>query len=74
MYSIIVSNNMSPIIINNIFASKATPYNLCNAVSFRIEKVYSVYNDTESLSHLGLKIWSLVAQEIRQSVSLSDFK
>ena len=65
---------MSPITINNIFALKSTPYNLRNPVSFKVGKVYLVYSDTESLSHLGPKIWSLVPQEIRHSVSLSDFK
>ena len=60
-----VSNNMSPTILNNIFASRATPYNLHNSVSFKIQNVYSVYNDTETLSHLGPTIWSLVPPEIR---------
>ena len=61
-----VSNNMSPTILNDILASKATPYNL--------RKVYLVYSGTETLPHLGPTIWSLVPQEIRQSVSLVDFK
>ena len=39
-----------------------------------MRKVYLVYNGTETLSRLGPKIWSLVPQEIRQFVSLGDFK
>ena len=31
-----VSNNISPTILNNIFESRATPYNLRNPVSFKI--------------------------------------
>ena len=69
-----VSNNVSPTILNDIFASRATHYNLRNPVNFKIRKVYSVYNGTETPFHLGAKIWSLVPQEIRQSVSLGDFK
>ena len=69
-----ISNNMSSAILNDIFASKASPYNLCNPVSLKIRKVYSVYNGTKTLSHIEPKIWSLVPQEIRQSVSLGDFK
>ena len=68
-----VSNNMSPAILNDIFVSRATPYNLRNPVSFKMRKVYSVYNGTEILSHLREKIWSIVPQETRQSVSLGDF-
>ena len=68
------SNTMYPTILNDIFASRATPYNLRDLVSFKMEKVCLVYNSTETLSHLGRKTWSLVPQEIRQSVSLGDFK
>ena len=39
---------------------------------FQMRKTHSVYNGTETLSRLGPKIWSLVTQEIRQSVSLDD--
>ena len=49
------SNNMSATILRNIFASIATPYNLRNPVSFKIPKVHSVYNNNETLSHLGPK-------------------
>ena len=69
-----VSNNISPTILNDILASKATPYNLRNPVSFKMRKVYLVYSGTETLPHLGPTIWSLVPQEIRHSVSLVDFK
>ena len=69
-----VSNNMSPAILNDIFAPKATPYNLRNPVSFKMQKVHLFYNITETLSHLGPKIWSLGLHEVRQSISLCDFK
>ena len=72
-----ISNNMSTTILNNIFAPRAIPYNLGTPVSFKIKKnpkVHSVYNSTKSMTHLGPKIWSLVPHEIRQSVSLADFK
>ena len=31
-----VSSSMSPAILNDIFASRAIPYNLCNPVSFKM--------------------------------------
>ena len=61
-------------ILNDIFASRATTYNLRNLVSFEMRKVYTAYNGKKTLSCLGPKIWSLVSQEIRQSVSHSDCK
>ena len=70
-------SNMSPTITNNIFATRPTSYNLRNqtaSVNFKMRKVYLFYNGTETLSHLGPKIWSLVPLEIKQSVSLGDFK
>ena len=69
-----VSNSMSPTTLNDIFESRATPYNVRNPVSFKIRKVFSVHNGTQTPSHLGPKIWSLMLQEIRQSVSIGDFK
>ena len=39
-----VSNNMSPTIFNDSFASRDAPYNLRNPGSFKTQKVYSVYN------------------------------
>ena len=50
---------MFPTILNDIFASRATHYNLRNRISFKMRKFYSVYNDTETLSHLGPEISSL---------------
>ena len=47
---------------------------MCNPDSFKLEKVYSVYNGTKTASHFGTKISSLVPKEIKQSVSLGDFK
>ena len=43
-----VSNNMSPAILNDIFAS-----------SFKIRKVYSVYDGIETLTNLGPKIYEV---------------
>ena len=42
-------------------------------VSFKMRKVYSV-TMIRKLDQLGRKIWSILPQEIRQSVSHGDFK
>ena len=63
-----ISNNISPTTLKDIFALRCTPYDPRNPVSFKIQSVYLVGNGTETLSHLGPKIWSLVPQEISQFV------
>ena len=45
-----------------------------NPDSFKMEKVYLIYNGPETVSHCGTKIWRLVPKEIKQPVSLDDFK
>ena len=39
-----------------------------------MQKVHSVYNGTENLSHLGPKVCRLIPHEIAPSVLLGDFK
>ena len=55
-----ISNNTSPATFSGLFAQRATPYNLCNPASCKIQKIYLVYNGTETLSYLGPKKWSIV--------------
>ena len=49
METYIISNNMSPTILNGIFAPMATPYIFRNLVSFKMRKAHKVYNGTETL-------------------------
>ena len=67
-------SNMSPKILNYIFPSSATPYNLRNPVSVKMRKVHLVYIGSETLSHIGPEIWNLVLYEIRPFASLGEFK
>ena len=53
-----LSGNVSSTILNDISAPRATPYNLRNPVRFKIQKVQSACNSSETLSHLQLKIFS----------------
>ena len=48
-----VTNDISPAILNNVDAQKATHYNRRNPVSFKMEK-----------SHLGANLCSLVVHDI----------
>ena len=66
-----LSNNMSPTILNHVFAPRATP---ALPSKFRNAKIPSVCNGTEYMSHLLPKIWRLILHEVNQHVSLRGFK
>ena len=65
---------MSPKILNEIFQSRTSSYNLRKNLRIHVGKVNSVYHGTESLSFLGPKILKLVPEDIKQSESLHIFK
>ena len=54
------------------FALRAAPYNLGNPVNLKMRKAHSAYNRSETLSHLGPKIWSLVPHSLYDLVILSQ--
>ena len=70
-----VSNGLSPVLMNDIFklTGKQT-YNLRKLSQFYRPKVNSVYNGTESVSFLGLIIWDLVPNELKDIGNLAAFK
>ena len=61
-------------ILNEIFQSKMSWYNLQKKSSFYVRQVHSVYQRIESPSFLGLKIQELVPEDLKQSESLDIFK
>ena len=64
---------MAPEILNKIFQSRTSSYNLRINSSFSMRQVYSVHYDTKSLSFLGPKIRELVPDDITQSGSIEIF-
>ena len=70
-----IKNELAPTITANIFCT--TPqnhYNLRHHNDFRVPLARTVYNDTESISYLGPKIWELLPAELKEDRSLSSFK
>ena len=67
-----VKNAIAPKFMNDIF-----PLNnkllYCLKRDFLTTQVYSVYNGTETLSHLGPKIWLLIPNEITASCTIKVF-
>ena len=70
-----VSNGLSPVLMNDIFKLRdEQTYNLRKLSQFYRPKVNSVYNGTESVSFLGLIIWDLVPNELKDIGNLAAFK
>ena len=66
---------MSPKIMSKVFKLRDTPcYNLRHTSQFSKSPIHSVYNETESASYLGPKIWEQIPAEIKNKVSLDRFK
>ena len=69
-----IHRGLSPDILTEIFVPKISLYNLRRNKTFERRQVHSVYQSTELLSFLGLKIWDLVPLELTQLESLEVFK
>ena len=69
-----VKNNIAPEIMKELFAPKVSSYELRDNNSFKRRRVNCLAWHWQHLSYLGLKIWDLVPNEIKESESLSGFK
>ena len=58
---------------NNIFTLKRKVL-YCSEQIFMTRSVRTVYNGTETLSYLGPKIWLIIPIDIKDSMSLGEFK
>ena len=68
-----VFNGIFPIIIKDVFRLRNPTTILLNS-PFKTRNVRTVTYGTETLGYLGLKIWSLVPEEIKNANNLGDFK
>ena len=68
-----VINNISPIIMNEIFVLKEN-YRYKTKEIFVTNNIRTEHYGKESLSHLGPKIWGIVPNDIKTLASLKDFK
>ena len=70
-----VANGLSPEIMSHVFPFKENHrYPTTTKNIFKSRNVRSVNYGTESLSHLGLKIWSLLPDDLNNNKSLNSFK
>ena len=68
-----VRNNLSPMLMKDIFPERNMTYNLRNMNSFQSINVNSVYSGQETVSFRGPKTWALVPDNIKNAISLSEF-
>ena len=70
-----IKTDLSTEILSNIFTQRTqNHHSLGNASDFQIPFVRTVYHGTESISYLGPKIWDIVPAEIKNAISLNNFK
>ena len=69
-----LKNNITPCALSQFVSKKDSYYNIRTQCDFQRNKVNTVYKGTESLSILGPKIWDLIPNEIKASISLMRFK
>ena len=68
-------NSLSPKLVSDCFKlNNMTVYNTRNRSTFYSQQVRTVYHGTESLSHLGTKIWELVPSDMKNLSLLTAFK
>ena len=58
---------------NNIFTLKSKLL-YCSEQIFVTHNERTVHNGTETLSHLGSKIWLIIPNDIKNSTSIGEFK
>ena len=60
-----VHKNMLTELVQGLFCVRQTYYNLRNCHHFAIPRVNSVYDGSESISNLALRIWNLVPDKLK---------
>ena len=69
-----VHKNMSTKLMQGLFCVRQNHHNLRNSHHFFIECINSVYHCSESIPNLGLRIWNLVPDRLKELNSISSFK
>ena len=65
-----VKNDLSPMIMKNIFTEIPNTYNLRNNRIWATHNVHTVNNGTETLTFRGSKTWDILPETIKKSKSL----
>ena len=69
-----LKHDLAPQIMKDLFPLREMNYNLRSYNVFKSSNINTVYNGKETLSFRGPKTWSIVPEEIQNSLSLKSFK
>ena len=69
-----VYNNIAPPRFTENFKKRNPNYQLRHSLHFSIPHVRILYNQTESVSFLGPKVWDVVTTELIETKTLSTLK
>ena len=70
-----IKNGLSPTFMNEIFAENVKYHcDLRKETKFKRNNVKTVYNETETLTFLGPRIWKIVPDYVKKSNSFEEFK
>ena len=69
-----IKNNLSPPLMQEIFKDNTNTYDFRNKRCWEPTNVRTVHYGTETISYRGPKTWDMVPQNIKDSLSLAEFK
>ena len=69
-----LKNELCPKIMLDLFKEGTHPFHLRNSLICDSYKIKTVRDGTETITYLGPKIWSIIPDKIRESVSLETFR
>ena len=70
-----VKHDLAQAIMHDVFQESSNPYNTRQGGdSFKTRNVKTVHYGTQTLAHLGPRIWQQVPNEIKQITELKEFK
>ena len=72
MYEIL--NGLFPDILQDIFETKSNYYNTRNAPVFSARNIKTVRYGLQTISYMTPKIWDLAPKEMKQVITLYEFK
>ena len=69
-----VKNELCPKVMLDLFKEVTHPYNLRNGLICGSYEIKAVRYGTETITYLGIKIWSFIPGETRESAPLETFR
>ena len=69
-----IKNNLSPPLMQEMFKDNTNTYDFRNKRCWEPTNVRTVHYGTETISYRGPKTWDMVPQNIKDSLSLAEFK